>query len=268
MKKILRLALLILCVGMLAFGGVKLYGVYAEYRTAIDSYDDVASKYVALKEPPTLPRETTNTPIVEPSETETAAETGVAPSDETPLTVDFEALLGECKDVVGWLYCEGTPINYPVVQSRDNDYYLRRLLDGKWNINGSIFLDYRNSADFSDLNSIIYGHNMKNDAMFGCLDNWQSQEFYEEHRCIYLVTPSENHKIELIAGYTTSSTSPETYAFPKTADERDALVAYALSESRFVADVEVAPDDCVVTLSTCSDDYDDARFVLVGVLRD
>ena len=90
-------------------------------------------------------------------------ESAIKPVSETaPITVDFERLQEENKDIIAWLYCPDTEINYPVVQSKDNEYYLRRLLDGTWNIAGTLFMDYRNAADCSDLHTIIYGHNMKN----------------------------------------------------------------------------------------------------------
>lgn len=84
--------------------------------------------------------------------------------ETAPIIVDFEVLQTENKDIIAWLHCPDTKINYPVAQSEDNSYYLRRLLDGSWNTAGTIFMDYRNSADFSDRHTVIYGHNMKNDT--------------------------------------------------------------------------------------------------------
>ena len=98
-----------------------------------------------------------------------------------------------CKEIIGWIYSDGTPINYPIVQTTNNEYYLRRLIDGTYNQAGSIFMDYKNSSDFSDYNTIIYGHNMKNDSMFGTLTSYESQDYYNEHKEMYLY--SENKKI-------------------------------------------------------------------------
>lgn len=83
--------------------------------------------------------------------------------------------------MLAWLYCPDTVINYPVVQSDDNEYYLRRLMDGSSNTAGTLFADYRCSPDFSDPHTVIYGHNMKNDTMFGILPEYGAQEFYEPH---------------------------------------------------------------------------------------
>ena len=90
--------------------------------------------------------------------------------ETAPIIVDFEVLQTENKDIIAWLHCPDTKINYPVAQSEDNSYYLRRLLDGSWNTAGTIFMDYRNSADFSDRHTVIYGHNMKN----VCFVQWGS----------------------------------------------------------------------------------------------
>lgn len=103
------------------------------------------------------------------------------PKEVAFIVVDFEELWKENGDVVGWLYCPDTVINYPVVQGDDNDYYLRRLLDGSNNIAGTLFIDARNKGDFSDWNTVVYGHNMRNDTMFGTLTEYASQEYYCSH---------------------------------------------------------------------------------------
>lgn len=126
-------------------------------------------------------------------------------------------------------------------------------------------MDYRNSADFSDRHTLIYGHNMKNDTMFGSLPEYQSQEYYEQHPVWYLLTPEQNYKVELIAAYVTPSDSA-VYGFEKTQEERNALLETALKKSAFTTDISVSDEDRLITFSTCSYEYDGARFVLVGVL--
>ncbi len=116
----------------------------------------------------------------------------------------FEKLTAEYPDTVGWLYCEGTPINYPVVQSKDNLRYLRRLPDGRYNAAGSLFADYRCKEVAASGNYIIYGHNMKNGSMFGTLVRYKSQNYYDEHPTLYYLTPERTFRIELIAGFVTS----------------------------------------------------------------
>ena len=85
------------------------------------------------------------------------------------------------KDVKGYIEIKGTNINYPIVQSTDNDYYLNHLPNGEKNKMGSIYLDYRNN-DFEDENTIIYGHNMNDGTMFSELENYKKQDYYEKHQ--------------------------------------------------------------------------------------
>ena len=133
MKKTIRIIILILAIGIITFSGYKLWNIYSEYSVGEILYDDYLDRFVE----------------VEARETEL-------------IGIDFDALLAENKDIVGWIYSENTPINYPVVQGRDNDYYLHRMLDGTNNIAGTIFMDSRNDPNLGDYNTIIYGHNMKN----------------------------------------------------------------------------------------------------------
>ena len=196
--------------------------------------------------------------------TELQPDEGLQP-EATPITVDFEVLQAENADIVGWLYCPDTEINYPVVQSRDNDYYLRRLLDGTWNVAGTLFMDYRNADDYSDWHTVIYGHNMKNDSMFGTLPEYRSQEYYEQHPAWYLLTPTQNYKIELCAGYVTPSDS-DVYNLENSKEERDRILETALEQSCFNANVSVSDEDKLIALSTCSYEFENARFVLTGRL--
>ncbi len=190
----------------------------------------------------------------------------VEEKDIPPISVDFDALKKENGDVIGWLYCENTPINYPVVQSEDNDYYLRRGLDGKHLYSGTLFADYRSAGDFSGKNTLIYGHNMKNAEMFGSLINYENQEYFNKYPRMYLLTPSGNYKIELVAGIKEPSTS-ELYDALVNRDEAGRYIKEALSSSMFESGYTYSESDRFITLSTCSYDYADARFIVVGVLE-
>jgi len=94
-----------------------------------------------------------------------------------PFVLKFDELQKKNKDIIAWIYCENTPINYPVLRCEDNSYYLNHLPDGQYNKNGSLFVDYRCSSNFSDFNTIIYGHNMKTEKMFGSLTNYKRQSY-------------------------------------------------------------------------------------------
>lgn len=188
------------------------------------------------------------------------------PVETSPISVDFDTLKEANEDVIGWLYCEDTPINYPVLQSDDNSYYLRRLVNGEWNIAGSLFMDYRNNLSNNDWNTVIYGHNMKNDSMFGTLPEYRNQDYYEQHPVMYFLTPEADYKIELIAGFVTPSDSA-LYNVYLSESDRTSLYDELLGLSDFQAnEYSFGENTQLLTVSTCSYEYDTARYVVVGIM--
>ncbi len=203
-------------------------------------------------------------------ESEKLAERVLAESlleQSAPVNVDFEKLWQENEDIIAWIYCEGTPINYPIVQSEDNSYYLRRKLDGKYSLSGTLFADYRCSSNFTDNSTIIYGHNMKNDTMFGILTEFRNQEFFDEHSKMYILTPDKEYKVELIAGVTVNSRS-SIYQLPLLDEDKELFITDLLNESTFKSEYTFSTDDRFIILSTCSYVYNNARYVLVGLLEE
>lgn len=251
MKKIGKAILFFLFFAMIIYGASDLFVMSRKYVVSEKAYDSIADQYVAAV---TVPTE------------EAAAADPTEPKEFAPIQVDFETLKQEYKDIIGWIYSEDTVINYPVVQAADNDFYVHRLPDGKANEGGSIFMDYRNAPDLSDWNSILYGHNMNNDSMFGTLSDYRKQEYADEHSVLYFLTPETDYKIELIGGYTTFSTS-DSYRIAQDLTERDALVALAEEHTEFEPEFQAEPEDRLITLSTCTYEYDHARFILVGRLK-
>lgn len=186
---------------------------------------------------------------------------------EVPAAIDFDKLHEISEDAVAWIYSPGTEINYVIAQAQDNDYYLHRLLDGTAARGGTIFADCRNNADFSDWNTVIYGHHMKNGTMFASLLDYRSPGYYEEHPVMYLYTPGHRYRLELIAGYTADLDDP-VYMLPASRQDRDGIVNHAGRRSSFISGVSIGDEDKLVTLSTCSYDYEDARYVVIGRLEE
>ena len=185
--------------------------------------------------------------------------------EEAPLSVDFEFLQEKYPDVMAWVYCPGTPISYPVVRGEDNDYYLNRLPDGTTNKSGSIFADCRNMVDFSDPHTIIYGHNMKDMSMFGAVNDYAKQAYYEQHPVWYINTPEKNYAVVILAGYV-AAPNAEIYAFKGTPDEPKQILQTALKHSVFQTKATYEEGEHLVTFSTCRGNS--RRFVLVGALRE
>ena len=193
-------------------------------------------------------------------QTETPQAQSGAPS------VDFATLDLINPDIVGWLYCEGTQINYPVVQGSDDEYYLDRLFDGTQNANGCLFLDSRVDASFSSVHSIIYGHHMRSGAMFAALDGYKRQSFYETHPTMLLITPAATYEVQLFAAYVADLSEDAWELSFANDDDIQAWIDAAISRSTFTSDVKPTPGDLLLTLSTCSYEFGDARFVVVGIM--
>lgn len=209
-KKIRRIIMAALLVVFLGSTAVILY-VQRQYRISEELYSQASGQYtVSVQEEPDADQQTS-----------------------APIQVDFDALRAENADVVGWIYCEGTPIDYPVVQCADNDYYLHRSYDGSYSASGAIFTDANNRAGFVDCNTIIYGHHMKNGSMFACLSEWEEQEFYEEHPVIWLLTPEQDYRIVLLSGCTTSAHADIYTIYPESCEESDLYVEKVLAQSDF-----------------------------------
>lgn len=262
MRFFLRLLLGLAACGMLVFSGWSLYEYYAEANASSKVNATLAEVAVVYRVP-----ETENKPESSPATPESEAPKSAIPTETAPVFVDFATARESNEDIVGWLYCEDTPINYPIVQAEDNDYYLHRLPDGTYNSSGTLFVDYRNNGDFSDLNTIVYGHNMKNDSMFGTLPNYKEQSYYEEHPVLWLLTPERDYKLEPIAGYVTQN-DDEIYSGVQSDEELLALVEDAVLQSNFFSSVSLGENDRIVTLSTCSYEYENARYVLLARLTE
>ena len=186
MNKTARKIIMIIAAFVFLFSGAMLLNYCFELRSGADFSESITEMAVAENFEHEITGEETN-----------GAQEFLEKSETAPIKVDFDLLRAQNEDVIAWIYCPDTPINYPIVQSSNNEHYLRRLLDGSYNISGTLFMDFRNSADFSDWNSIIYGHNIKNDSMFGTLPLYEEQSYFDEHPVMYLLTPEKDYKINI-----------------------------------------------------------------------
>lgn len=181
--------------------------------------------------------------------------------------VDFDHLRSINPDVVGWIYIEGTHINYPIVQAKDNKHYLKRMFDGKRNPAGCIFLDYRCEADFSGLHSILYGHHMKDDSMFADLVLYKEQSFYDSHPVALLITPTHKYKIALFSSYVAGN-HDDSWQLDFGQQEFESWLRSKIKRSSFEAVSLPDGDENILTLSTCTYDYDGAKYILHGFVSE
>ncbi len=184
---------------------------------------------------------------------------------KVPESIDFNKLKQQNEDVVGWIFSKNGVINYPILQGEDNSYYLNHLISGKKNINGSIFMDCTANPNFSDANTIIFGHSMDNGSMFRTLLNYKKQSYYDKYPEMYIYTPSGDYKLLIFAAYETKS---DDTAYGKIFSEKgfNNLLSHAMKKSKIKTDVNVGVGDKLVTLSTCAYSSKNARFIVMGKL--
>lgn len=158
----------------------------------------------------------------------------------TPPSVNFTKLKKINDDLVYYLTIDDTTIKYPVVQGKDNDFYLKHMFNKKENLGGSIFLDYRCQKDPTQGYSIIYGHRMKDDSMFGKLDEFLERSYLEKHRGAWLLAPETAYRVRLDSCLLTN----------------DRNIVYALEGQQAGR----------LVLSTCAYEGDNNRIVLIGTV--
>ena len=168
--------------------------------------------------------------------------------------IDFEKLKDINNQAVAWLKVEGTEIEYAVVKSNDNTYYLNHNFEKEYNNAGWIFADYRNKFDGTDKNIIIYGHNRRDNSMFGTLKNVLEEEWYNNrnNHVITLVTENKTYKYQVFSVYEIEN---EEYYINTEFENKEFGEFINELKSRSIKDfnVEITEQNNILTLSTCGD---------------
>ena len=232
----------LLCVLVCVFSVVNVIRIQYQYSQGEKAYNDLALNLTTLS----------------------AADDFTTPGDGNgaPIDVNFELLQQMNAGAVGWLYSPGTVINYPVVQSDDNSFYLKHLYNGQNNSSGAIFMDARNNPSMRDANTIIYGHNMKNGSMFASLQNYSEWWYYQQHPTMYYMTQDKDYRIDVFACYPESAMSE---AYTINFDSEATYAGYlerSWARSDISVDVPMSTNDNIVTLVTCS--FGDIRYIVQG----
>lgn len=212
-----------------------------------------------------------------------------------PEMVSFEELQEINPDVMGWLTVYDTNIDYPLVQTDDNNYYLNHNPKKEPEVSGSLYLDYRNDKQFKDFNTIIYGHHMAQHKMFGDLDKFLDEEFWNSHEYGNLIYDAQNHGLQFIAMLQVDAYDWVTYNPAVNGEEnRIRYINHLYETAKYVRGIDtetlknlqeqlkidkdndepllrtspVTPDDHLVLLSTCSSDITNGRLILVAKMLD
>lgn len=239
---ILIIAIIVFCIS-----GYKLFSIYYGYHKGDQEYDKLAE--IGIKQ---------NVKADADSDKNTGSE------ETSRYTVDFEELWKVNQDIVAWIrFDEPSIINYPVVQGKDNQEYLDKTISGYPNTYGAIFLNVYNNKNFSDKNSIIYGHRMNSKSMFGKLEEYHEESFYKQYPYFYLYTPDGKEiKYQIFAVAKVKDTSEAyTTSFADTETFRQ-FVQFGKEHSFYDTGVNVPDDAQVVTLSTCTKANNEERLIV------
>ena len=247
------LVLEILLAGVALFSLYKVGSILMEYRNSAQSYEAIRAEVTQ----PTGDKDTSGEPTEE--------------AERQP--VDFALLQEKYPGAVGWITCADTVIDYPIMQAKDNDYFLRRLPSGEWNIGGSLFLDYRSQSDFLGPLSLIYGHHMNDNSMFAQLDDYKKHSFYKSHRFIKFYsyykgqTIEKNYEIALVfktVAYSDKGFKYYSYTNFSDIQELNEFLSNCKNLQCYDTGVDINYGDKLITLSTCEYSQKNGRMVIVA----
>ena len=183
-------------------------------------------------------------------------------------SVDFSKLLEINSDTIGWIRFPQEPsqINYPVVQGKDNSEYLKKTFSSNENTLGAIFIDVSNNKDFSDRNTVVYGHRMRDGSMFRHLQDYEDKSFWEKNPYFYIYTVDGRVLKYHIYSVCQVLDTSDTYQTGFESDEAyQSFLDMTKKNAIYDTGVEVTTENTIVTLSTCTSASDNHRFVVRGV---
>ena len=239
---------LIAAIVVFCYAAFNLYHIYTEYKKGTDEYNQIEEMAVTERD------------------ADSAEVAGPNAQLKPPIEVDFDKLKSVNEDVVGWIYVDALPdISYPIVKGKDNQTYLHQTYEKNYNFAGTIFVDYENSGDFSDCNTLVYGHNMKNGSMFGHLKKFREDDkLYKQDKYFWILTPERNYRYEIISAYTTGVNSDTYTLFKGPGEEWEKYLETIKGYSEIQTDdTDLTIKDRIVTLSTCTGN-ESTRFVVQG----
>lgn len=236
-----------------------------QYHESRNAYEQISALAVSTVEPTTA-SSLTETGREEPFAAETEEDTstpamisGALPwekelriADEVGITVDWDALEDINHYVVAWLYCPDTNINYPVVQYKDNEYFLNRNFNRRADDSGALFFDYRNILSEGKENWIIYGHRRNDKSMFGSLAKYAKEEYLAEHPVMYLLMPDRAYRAEIFACRTVHADNKYFQLWFDSSDEYKQYLNNTMEQSYWTSSVAVNTNGPILTLATCS----------------
>lgn len=212
--------------------------------------------------------------VVIPTEITEVTEISAEIYDAVP-EVDFDSLWENNTDICAWLYIPDSNVNYPVLQKKDSenpydDYYLQHTADGQSGLPASIYIEPCNNCDFTDYNTVVYGHHMKNGTMFGSLHEYLDEGYMKEHQYIYVITPDKECVYRVFAAIEYDDRHIlQSFSFTEPYGREaylDSLKKNAGKNDYFRDDLSVTDSDKLLTLSTCIKNESEKRLLVEAVL--
>lgn len=282
MKKQIRRVINIILAAVLLFAAAKF--ILSQRESYLSRQDYEQAMQIAGRQPSaeTEPAETAAAPEATMSAAETAQdpeatdETAIAETTPVPedpviqelLAVDLDKLREENEDVIGWIYIPDTKINYPLLQWTDNEFYLEHTWKQKKNGSGSIFMECQNSPDFSEFNTIIYGHNMIDGSMFGNLHYYRRDQYRKEHPYIYILNDAGVLRFDIFAVQSANTESIIYGLGIETEQLKEQFIRFSLDYSYIDTGIIPTTEDRFLTLSTCTGAGHVNRMVVLSVLNE
>ena len=257
--------------GWMAVAGVLLAAGIACGGMALKSYyedKNAGQNYEALREEVTS--KSSGDSKKEIKVTATPEPTATATPVPVEIPIDFASLTSQYPDVYAWIQIPGTKIDYPILRREgDNSYYLNHTLEGEERIEGAIFTEDYNKKDFTDPNTVIYGHNMRNGSMFRGLHDYQDPAYLPEHQEVLIYLPDRILHYQIFAAYTYDSRHLlESFDFTDQSVFQgylDSILGRKEMGSSIDRSVDVTSEDKIITMSTCNGN-DDQRYLVQAVL--
>lgn len=248
-----RKIILFLAIGVFLFSSFKLFQIFREYQKGKVEYEKVKEAVVNHRDD-------------EQKESEQLSSDDTA----TDYQIDFDKLKEINEDTVAWIRFDNPKIiNYPVLQGEDNDTYLHTTIEGQDNSAGAIFMDMNNNSDFSDENTLIHGHNMKNGSMFGKLKEYRSEKYWKKNPYFYIYTPDQRVQTYQIFAVLLVEYDDDIYQIQFFDESNyDSFLQDIEKRSLYDTGISVNTQDKIVTLSTCTGTSQKERLVVLGVAID
>ncbi len=277
-KKPVFFIISLVCLLVAVIAIVYLIYYYATLQKQTDAYESLRAdnaQTIEMQDAQTEPIQTEQVVTTqEPDATQNGEEPIESLEEAMNKIIDFENLQQNTNaDIYAWISIPDTNIDYPVLQHPTNDlYYLDYNLDGTKGYPGCIYSEIKNSKEFTDFNTVLYGHNMKNGTMFHDLHNYEDSKYMEEHPYLYVYLPDKTLKYEIFAAYQYDDRHL-LYSFDyKSENVRKGYLEDILDMKSMSAvinkDISVSADSKIITMSTCVGNQSTKRFLVQAILLD